>query len=79
MRTRLVALAFGSVLALGGCVSVLPTPIIPSALISLPADRAIAPTDALQADVAVFFPESSRAFSGADIAVQRLRSCRARW
>ena len=70
MRTRLVALAFGSVLALGGCVSVLPTPIIPSALISLPADRAIAPTDALQADVAVFFPESSRAFSGAAIAVR---------
>ena len=70
MRTRLVALAFGSVLALGGCVSVLPTPIIPSALISLPADRAIAPPDALQADVAVFFPESSRAFSGADIAVR---------
>jgi cholesterol transport system auxiliary component len=57
-------------LSLGGCVSVLPTPIIPSALISLPADRAVAPADALQADVAVYFPEASRAFSGADIAVR---------
>lgn len=55
---------------LGGCVSVLPTPIIPSALISLPADRAVAPSDPLQADVAVFMPEASRAFAGADIAVR---------
>lgn len=70
MRTQILALTLASMLSLGGCVSVLPTPIIPSALISLPADRAAAPADALQADVAVFFPESSRAFSGADIAVR---------
>jgi len=70
MRTRIVALALGSALALGGCVSVLPTPIIPLALIALPADRATAPSDPLQADVSVFFPEASRAFSGADIAVR---------
>ena len=70
MRTQILAIALGSALALGGCVSVLPTPIIPSALISLPADRAVAPADALQADVAVYFPEASRAFSGADIAVR---------
>ena len=70
MRTQIVALALGSALTLGGCVSVLPTPIIPSALISLPADRAVAPADPLQADVAVYFPEASRAFSGADIAVR---------
>lgn len=43
---------------------------MPSALISLPADRAIAPADPLQADVGVFFPESSRAFASADIAVR---------
>lgn len=70
MRTQILALTLASMLSLGGCVSVLPTPIIPSALISLPADRAVAPTDALQADVAVYFPEASRAFSGADIAVR---------
>ncbi|MDP3493713.1 MAG: ABC-type transport auxiliary lipoprotein family protein [Hyphomonadaceae bacterium] len=69
MRTQIVSLAVASAL-LGGCVSVLPTPIIPSALISLPADRAVAPSDPLQADVAVFMPEASRAFAGADIAVR---------
>ncbi len=69
MKTPFVALAFAT-LALGGCVSVLPTPTIPSALISLPADRANAPTDPLQADVAVYVPESSRAFAGSDIAVR---------
>ena len=70
MRTQILALTLASMLSLGGCVSVLPTPIIPSALISLPADRAVAPADALQADVAVYFPEAARAFSGADIAVR---------
>ena len=70
MRPQIVVLALAAALTLGGCVSVLPTPIIPSALISLPADRAVAPADPLQADVAVYFPEASRAFSGADIAVR---------
>lgn len=69
MKTPFVALAFAT-LALGGCVSVLPTPTIPSALISLPAERANAPADPLQADVAVYVPESSRAFAGSDIAVR---------
>jgi ABC-type uncharacterized transport system auxiliary subunit len=69
MKTPLLALAFAT-LALGGCVSVLPTPVIPSALISLPADRATAPAAPLQADVAVYLPESSRAFAGSDIAVR---------
>jgi len=68
MKTPIAALALA--VALGGCVSVLPTPVIPSALISLPADRARAPSDPLQADVAVYLPESSRAYSGADIAVR---------
>jgi cholesterol transport system auxiliary component len=70
MKTPIVAIALASALASGGCVSVLPTPIIPSALISLPADRAVAPPTPLLADVAVFMPESSRAFAGADIAVR---------
>lgn len=69
MKMQLVALA-SATLALGGCVSVLPTPVIPSALISLPAERANPPADPLQADVAVYLPESSRAFAGSDIAVR---------
>jgi len=74
MKTKIVALTLAVSLlpafTLGACVSVLPTPVVPSALISLPADRAIAPADPLQADVGVFFPESSRAFASADIAVR---------
>ena len=70
MKTKIVALALVSSLALGGCVSVLPEPIVPSALISLPADRAVAPAAPLQADVGVFFPEASRAYASADIAVR---------
>jgi ABC-type uncharacterized transport system auxiliary subunit len=69
MKTKIATLALAA-FAATGCVSVLPTPIIPSALISLPADRAVAPADPLQADVGVFFPESSRAFASADIAVR---------
>jgi len=69
MKTKIVALALAAT-TLAGCVSVLPTPIIPSALISLPADRAVAPADPLLADVGVFFPESTRAFASADIAVR---------
>jgi ABC-type uncharacterized transport system auxiliary subunit len=56
--------------ALGGCLSVLPEPQIPSALISLPADRAQAPADPLNADVSVYPPDSTRAFAGVDIAVR---------
>jgi ABC-type uncharacterized transport system auxiliary subunit len=56
--------------ALGGCLSVLPEPKIPSALIALPADRAQAPADPLQADVSVYPPDSTRAFAGVDIAVR---------
>jgi cholesterol transport system auxiliary component len=56
--------------ALGGCLSVLPEPQIPSALIALPADRAQAPADPLQTDVSVYPPDSTRAFAGVDIAVR---------
>jgi ABC-type uncharacterized transport system auxiliary subunit len=62
--------ALGSAVLLSGCVSVLPQPFVPTALIALPADRATAPASPLQADVAVFPPDSSRAFAGADIAVR---------
>jgi ABC-type uncharacterized transport system auxiliary subunit len=68
-RAQLLASLAGA-LALGGCVDLLPDPMVPSALIALPADRAVAPADPLQADVAVYAPESSRAFAGADIAVR---------
>lgn len=56
--------------ALGGCVSVLPTPVIPSALIALPVERAMAPRTPLRADVNVFPPDATRAHSGVDIAVR---------
>ena len=69
MKFRLAA-AVSLCLAAGGCLSVLPEPQIPSALISLPADRAVAPADPLRADVAVYPPDSTRAFAGVDIAVR---------
>lgn len=69
MRVRILpVLALSAVL--GGCVSVLPAPKVPSALIALPADRAQAPASPLQADVSVYPPDSTRAFAGADIAVR---------
>lgn len=69
MKLRLAAtLAFS--LAAAGCLSFLPEPEIPSALIALPADRAQAPAEPLQADVSVYPPDSSRAFAGVDIAVR---------
>lgn len=70
MKPILLAAALASATALSGCVSVLPEPFIPTALIALPADRAKAPSAPLQADVAVYPPETSRAFAGADIAVR---------
>lgn len=70
MKTFVVFTAVALSLSLGACVSVLPDPVVPSALISLPADRAKAPAMPLQTDVSVFPPDSSRAFSGADIAVR---------
>lgn len=67
---RILAATVLSASLLAGCVSVLPEPFIPSALIALPADRATAPDTPLQADVAVYMPETSRAFAGNDIAVR---------
>ena len=71
MKSFFFAAALASSAALTGCISVLPEPFIPLALIALPADRATAPSTPLQADVAVYPPESSRAFAGADIAVRQ--------
>jgi cholesterol transport system auxiliary component len=67
MKPLLAAVA--ATVALSGCVSVLPEPTIPSALIQLPASRAQAPSTQLRADVNVFPPDASRAYNGVDIAV----------
>lgn len=67
---RIAAFALFVAVSVSGCVSILPEPMIPSALVSLPADRAKAPSAPLLADVAVYPPEASRAFAGADIAVR---------
>ncbi|HEV7691112.1 MAG TPA: ABC-type transport auxiliary lipoprotein family protein [Hyphomonadaceae bacterium] len=69
MKSRILA-ALVLPLAFGGCLSVLPEPEIPLALIALPADRAATPTSPLKADVAVYPPDASRAYSGLDIAVR---------
>jgi cholesterol transport system auxiliary component len=69
MKMRILSVLVFST-ALGGCFSVLPEPQIPSALIALPADRAQAPADPLNADVSVYPPDSTRAFAGVDIAVR---------
>ena len=69
MKLRILPV-FALATFLGGCLSVLPEPQIPSALIALPADRAQAPADPLNADVSVYPPDSTRAFAGVDIAVR---------
>lgn len=71
IKPVLFAAALASTTAFTGCISVLPEPFIPAALIALPADRATAPSSPLLADVAVYPPESSRAFAGADVAVRQ--------
>jgi ABC-type uncharacterized transport system auxiliary subunit len=69
MKPFMIAGLLATTVMVSGCLSVLPEPFIPAALISLPADRAKAPAEPLKADVAVYVPETSRAFAGADIAV----------
>lgn len=70
MRVLIAGLVAAAALSASGCLSVLPQPVIPLALISLPADRAVAPAGELLTDVAVYLPEASRAFAGTDIAVR---------
>jgi ABC-type uncharacterized transport system auxiliary subunit len=70
MRTALLSFAALGAASLSGCVSVLPEPVVPDALISLPAERAMAPSAPLKADVNVFPPDASVAFAGLDIAVR---------
>jgi ABC-type uncharacterized transport system auxiliary subunit len=69
-RSLVLAPVFAAFLGVSGCLSVLPEPEIPSALITLPAERAKAPDQQLQADISVSSPDSSRAFAGTDIAVR---------
>ncbi len=64
----LAVAAFGAVL--GGCVSILPEPVVPDALVSLPAARATAPAAPLRADVNIYPPDASTAFAGLDMAVR---------
>lgn len=68
MRTLFAGAMLASLL-LAGCVSVLPEPKVPNALISLPSDRAHAPAVPLQVDVNVYPPDATRAYAGVDIAV----------
>ncbi|MEQ1780184.1 MAG: ABC-type transport auxiliary lipoprotein family protein [Hyphomonadaceae bacterium] len=70
MKPLLLAAALVSATALSSCISVLPEPFVPTALIALPAERAVAPSQPLLADVAVYAPDSSRAYEGVDIAVR---------
>lgn len=70
MKPLLLACAAAIATTLSGCISVLPQPFVPTALIALPAERAVAPAMPLLADVAVFTPDASRAFEGVDIAVR---------
>lgn len=71
-RTRIpaVTLVAAFALSLSACVSILPEPVIPEALIALPGDRAQTPQSPLTADVNVFAPDATRAYSGVDIAVR---------
>ncbi|MEM8919859.1 MAG: ABC-type transport auxiliary lipoprotein family protein, partial [Pseudomonadota bacterium] len=62
------ALAAMSIAFLNACVSVLPEPTAPDALIQIPASRGGSDAS-LSADISVFTPEASRALSGVDIAV----------
>ena len=61
IKPALFAAALVSTSALAGCLSFLPEPFIPSALIALPAERATAPSSPLLADaVHVTSAEASR-------------------
>lgn len=70
IKPLLLAGAIAITTSLSACISVLPEPFVPTALIALPADRAVAPAMPLLADVAVFTPDASRAYEGVDIAVR---------
>lgn len=65
------ALVSAALLALAtGCVSVLPEPKAPDALLELPDSRAKAPAGVLLTDVVVYPPDSNRAFAGINIPVR---------
>lgn len=70
-RARAVARLAAAAVALAAtsCVSILPAQVTPLALFAPPADRAAAPSAPLEAQIAVYPPDSGRAFAGVDIAV----------
>ena len=70
LRSAVLALSLLTSAGLAGCVSVLPEPVVPDALVSLPAARATAPAAPLRSDVNVYPPEASVAFAGLDMAVR---------
>ncbi len=71
MSTVLRSLSLAAMAGLAtGCVSVLPEPRAPTALLELPDSRATAPSGALSVDVVVYPPDSNRAFAGINIPVR---------
>lgn len=71
IRRLSAGLGLLSAVALSGCLSVLPTPQAPIALISLPSGSAGAPTASLQSDVTIYPPDAPRSYAGVDIAVSQ--------
>ncbi len=70
MRYALHAVSSLALLGVAACVSVLPEPEAPDALLELPDARATAPTGELMADIVVYAPDSNRAFAGVNIPVR---------
>ncbi len=71
MKKNWLAIAVASAsFAMAGCVSVLPEQVTPDALIDLPDSRAVAPSQMLRADVTIYPPDATRAYSGVNIPVR---------
>lgn len=70
MKYALHAVSSLALLGVAACVSVLPEPEAPDALLELPDARATAPAGELMADIVVYAPDSNRAFAGVNIPVR---------
>ena len=70
MKYALHAISSLALLGVAACVSVLPEPDAPDALLELPDARATAPAGELMADIVVYAPDSNRAFAGVNIPVR---------
>lgn len=70
MRFPMLVSSLAFLTVLGGCVSVLPEPEAPNALVELPDLRAAAPQGTLSADIVVYAPDANRAFAGVNIPVR---------